>query len=158
MESVVALIGNFLYEGASLMIAAGALIYAVLAHRVATKALAAAEESDSATLKLKAQEGRARAERSFLSLQAACREMRRRWDLHQDRHYPILTLQDIHRDDMRHILEVESEGRKLLGTLKLEVGALSSDDLEGYIQRADQTAVDIERLTFRLSPPKELFI
>ena len=111
-------ISEFLFEVASLSIAAGALMYAALAFRIAKQALVAAERSDLAALKLKAQEGRARAERSYLSLQAACHEVRRQWDLHHDRHFPKLGSPGFRRDDTHHILEVESEGRELLRPLE----------------------------------------
>ena len=157
MQSYLEPLASNFFEVASLSIAAGALMYAALAFRIAKQALVAAERSDLAALKLKAQEGRARAERSYLSLQAACHEVRRQWDLHHDRHFPKLGSPGFRRDDTHHILEVESEGRELLRPLEPEMGGLDSDGLESYIQLADRTSVAIERLTFRLSPPKALY-
>lgn len=161
MEGFLSQVSNYLFEGASLLIAAGALIYAALALRVSKRALTAAEGSNLAYLKLKAHERRARAERSFLSLQSACQDMRSRWELHHDRHYPKMGSQDFRRDDTRHIAEVEREGRELLRPLELElqeIGVLDSDALEDYIRRADRAAMRIEQLTLRLSPPKQLVV
>ena len=161
LEGVFELIDNYFFEVASLLIASGALIYAARAFRVAKQALASAEGSDLAALKLKAHEGRARAQRSFLSLQSACHEMRGRWNVHHDRHYPRFGSQDSRHNDTRHISEVEREGRNLLSPLEQELpenGVLNSDALEDYIQRAEQAAMRIEQLTLRLSPPKPLIV
>lgn len=64
MQSFLEPVAGNLFDIASLLIAAGALIFSALAFRIAKQALVAAERSDLAALKLKAQEGRARAERS----------------------------------------------------------------------------------------------
>ena len=159
LEGTLELFGNYFFEVASLLIASSALIYAALALRVAKQALVSAEHSDLAALKLRAQDQRARAQRSFLSLQSACHEMRSRWDVYHSRHYPTLGSFDSRRNDTRHISEVEREGRKLLGPIERELPedrALNSDLLEDYILRADQTAVQIEQLKLRLSPPKPI--
>lgn len=160
MERFVGFFGSNFFEVASLLFAAAALYYAALAFRVAKRALLTAQESDIVTLKLKAHEGRTQAERSFLSLQTACHDMRSQWDVHHGSHFPKLGTQDWRRDDTRHITEIENEGRKLLQPLAVnlsELGALNVAELEDYIQRANQSAVRIEQLTFRLSPPKQLF-
>ncbi|MCA1337477.1 hypothetical protein [Pseudooceanicola marinus] len=112
-----------------------------------------------ATLKMKAQEKRMRAERSFVTLQSACQEMRRQWSVHHNRHYPILGNQDFRRKDTLHIAHVETEGRALLRGLELnmsEMGASSMAALDEYIQRADETTLQIEQLALRLSPPKPI--
>lgn len=160
LEVVGELFGNYFFEVASLLLSAAALFYAALAFRVAKRALLTTQESDIVTLKLKAHEGRAQAERSFLSLQSACHDMRSQWDVHHDRHFPKLGAQDFRRDDTRHISEVENEGRKLLKPLALnlsEMGTLDVAELEDYIQRADQLVVRIAQLAFRLAPPRQLF-
>ncbi len=99
LERVAGLAGEYLFEVVSLLIAAAALYYAALAFRVAKRALLTSQESDKVTLKLMAQERRAQAERSFLSLQSACHDMRSQWDVHHDRHFPMLAAQDFRRDD-----------------------------------------------------------
>ena len=160
LERVAGLFEDYFFEVASLLLAAVALYYAALAFRVAKRALLTAQESDIVTLKLKAHEGRAKAERSFLSLQSACHDVRRQWEVHHDRYFPQLGIHDFRQDETRHITEVENEGRQLLKPLALnlsDMGALDVAELENYIQRADQSAVRIEQLTFRLSPPKQLF-
>jgi len=160
LEGVIGLFGAYFFEIVSLLLAAAALYYAALAFRVAKRALITSQESDKVTLKLKAQEGRELAERSFLSLQSACHNMRGQWDVHHGRHFPSLRDPRLCRDDTVHITEVETEGRKLLAPLALnlsDMGSLSVADLEDYIQRAAQSAVRIEQLTFRLTPPKKLF-
>ena len=157
---VAGLFEDYFFEVASLLFAAAALYYAALAFRVAKRALLTAHESDVVTLKLKAHEGRAQAERSFLPLQSACHNMRSQWDVHHGRHFPRMGVKDFRRDDTRHITDVENEGCKLLKPLALnlsELGALDVAELENYIQRADQIAVRIEQLIFQLSPPKKLF-
>jgi hypothetical protein len=160
LERVGRLAGEYFFEVVSLLLAAAALYYAALAFRVAKRALLTSQESDKVTLKLKAQERREQAERSFLSLELACHDMRSQWDVHHGRHFPMLAAKDFRRDDTRHITEIENEGRNLLKPLALslsELGTLDVVELEKYIQRADQSAVRIERLAFRLSPPKQLF-
>jgi hypothetical protein len=161
LEGVMGIFGAYFFEIASLLLAAAALYYAARAFRVANRALLTSQESDKVTLKLKAQEGRAQAERSFLTLQSACHDMRAQWDVHHGRHFPSLGDPSFSRDDTAHIIEVEAEGRKLLAPLALnlsDMGSLDVADLEDYIQRADQSAVRIEQLAFRLTPPRNLFI
>ncbi len=158
LESVIEFFAGYFFEVSSLLLAAAALYYAALAFRVAKRALLTSQESDKVTLKLKAQEARAQAERSFLSLQSACHDIRGQWDIHHSRHFPALGDPHFRQDDTSHITEVETEGRKLLRPLALnlsELGALDVAELEDYIQRADQSAVIIEQLAFRLSPPKQ---
>lgn len=159
LESVFGMIWSYLFEVVSLLIAAAALVYAALALRVAKHALETAKESDLAALKLKAHEGRASAERSFLSLQSACQDARSRWDIHLSRHFPKLGAQDYRREDTRHISEVENEGRKLLIPLTLELSQLGTMDaraLEEYIERTNQTVLWIAKLCLRLRAPKQL--
>ncbi|WP_299478117.1 hypothetical protein [uncultured Roseibium sp.] len=160
MDGVLGLIRDHFFDGASLLLAACALIYAALALRVAKKALVTAKMSDLATLKLKAHEGRERAEQSFLSLQSACHDTRSQWSLHHDRHFPMLGSLHSPQDDTRHISEIEKEGRALLRPLDLslsELGTKDAAELEDYIQRTHRTATRIEQLRFELSPPKQLF-
>ena len=159
LGSISKLIGIYFFDAASLLIASAALIYAALALRVARKAQATTEMSEVAALKMTAQEKRMRAEHSFLALQSVCQEMRSRWSVHHDRHSPIMGNQDFRRKDTIHIDQLESEGRELLRGLELdmsEVRELSADALDEYIQRADETALRIEQLALRLSPPKPL--
>lgn len=161
MEGVLGLVSKYFFEIASLLLATGALIYAGLALRVAREALESASGSDLAALKLKAHEGRVRAERSFLSIQSACHEMLGRWDVHHNRHFPRLGSQDFRNNDTRHISEVERQGRELLRPLELalpEAAASGSAALEEYIHRAEQMAIEIEQLNLRLSPPRQLFV
>lgn len=160
LESVLDLIGKNFFEVISSLLAAVALVYAALAFRVSKQALEAGKESDLAALKLKAHEGREKLDRSFLSLQSACHEMRGRWEDHHGRHFPTLGSCDYRLDDTRHISEIENEGRKLLSPLALNLSQLREMDsvaLEDYIQRTNQAAVRIEKLSFRLSPPKQRF-
>jgi len=160
LEDVGELFRNYFFEVASFLLAAAALYYAALAFRVAKRTLLTTQESDIVTLKLKAHEGRVQAERSFLSLQSACHDMRNQWDVHHGRHFPTMGAQEFRRDDTRHIAEVENEGRRLLKPLALnlsEMGTLDVAELEDYIHRADQSVVRIAQLAFRLSPPRQLF-
>lgn len=160
MDGVLGFMRDHLFDGASLLLTAGALIYAARALRVAKQALVTAKMSDVATLKLKAHEGRERAEQSFLSLRSACHDTRSKWSAHHDRHFPKIGSQDFRQDDTRHISAIESEGRTLLKPLQLELSELGTMDaaaLEDYIQQAHRTAARIEQLRFHLSPPKQLF-
>ena len=154
----------YLIEVASLLLAAAALVYAALAFRASRQALETAKESDLAALKLKANEGWAKAERSFLSLQTACRDMLERWEAHHNRQRtkPVLgagfEVRDDRLDDTHHILVVEDEGRNLLKPLANDLSELGNMDgcaLEAYIQLADRSALRIEQLELRLSPPKQ---
>lgn len=160
LESALEMVGNYFFEIASLLIATAALVYAALALRVAKEALVSGRGADLLALKLRAQEGRVRAERSFLSLQSACHEMRARWDLHHDRHYPKLGNQDFRNKETRHISQVERQGRELLRPLEFGLSSpeAGSATLEEYIHRAEKAAVEIEQLTLQLSPPKQLFV
>jgi len=158
LESALGFMGDYLFELLSLLIAAAALLYAALAFRVAKQAIQTAKDSDLAALKLKAHEGRARAERSFLSLQSACKDIRSQWNIHHDRHFPKLGANDYRRDDTHHISEAESEGRKLLMQLALgpsELGKMDAAALEKYIHWTDETALKIEHLAARLCPPQQ---
>ncbi|MBY6121838.1 hypothetical protein KUV64_22135 [Mameliella alba] len=153
------LIGAHFFDVTSLIIASAALIYAGLALRVAKEGQVSTEVSELATLRMTAQEKRIQAERSFLSLQSACHDMRSRWRVHHDRHYPIMGNQDFRRNDTLHIAQVENEGRKLLKRLELDmcnIGALNAEVLDNYIQGADEIALKIEQLALQLSPPKPL--
>jgi hypothetical protein len=159
LEVFLGLVDAHFFEISSLLIATGALIYAALALRVAKEALASAKGSDLAALKLKAQEARVRAERSFLSLQTACHETQGRWDDHHDRHYPKLGSQDFRSKDTLHIAQVERQGRELLRQLEIALPEAATSDsvaLEEYIRRANQTVIEIEQLILRLSPPRQL--
>lgn len=161
MESYVGLNISDFIEVASLLLGCAALIYAALAFRVSKQALKTAAESDLATLKLTAHERRTKAERSFFSLQSACQDMRNLWDDHHSRNFPKFGARNFKCDDTRHISEVENQARKLLAPLALdlsELGAMDYAALEDYIERADQSALQIEQLTFRLSPPKQPFV
>ena len=161
LEGVFALAGNYFLDGVSLLIAVGALIYAALAFRVSRQALKSAEVTHFAGLKMKAHEALARAERSFLSLQTACHGMHEQWELHHGKHYPKLGSGDFRKNDTRHIFEIEREGRKLLTPLRVEqpeIAKFDASDFEDYIRQADRTAVGIEQLALRLSPPKPLFV
>lgn len=161
MEGLWDLAGNHFFEGASFLISACAVLYAALALRVAKRAVVAAEASDLVALKLKARDGKAEAQRSLLRLQAACHEMRSRWNQHHDLHYPKMGERDYRWDDITHILAVESEGRELLKAVEMEMSGLSVMNpkaLEDCIQRTDGTVIEIDRLVLKLSPPKPLFV
>lgn len=161
LEDVLPLISNYFLDGVSLLIAVSALIYAALAFRVSRQALKSAEMTHFAELKMKAHEGRARAERSFLLLKTACHEMQKQWDLHHGSHYPTLGSREFRQNDTRHILEIESEGRKLLAPLGLkqpDLAKFRASDLEDYIRKADHTAIKIEQLVLSLSSPKPIFV
>ncbi|GLQ16446.1 hypothetical protein [Maritalea porphyrae] len=157
MEGVWEYFGNYFFEVASLSIAFGALVYAVLAFHVAKTATKAAEASDLVSFNLKAGEVMARAEQSFLSLQKACHDLRLQWENHHRHHTPNLGAYESRQEDTRHIIEVEVEGRKLLMMLKHEMDSLSVDTLKDFIQNANQTTTKIERLALQLTPPKQLF-
>lgn len=160
LENYLGFLGEHFFEAASLILAAGALIFAALAFRVAKQAIAINEASELAILKLKAFERRTRAERGFLSLQSHCQDFRNRWHVHHDRHGPKLSSQDFRKKDIRNIDEVENKGRNLLKPFAHDISemeALDAAALKDYIQRADQSALRIEQLAFRLSPPKQLF-
>ena len=161
------MIEGYIFEVASLLIAAAALVFAALAFRDSRRTLQIAKESDLTALKLKALEGRAKAERSYLSLLTACNDMREQWEAYHNRQRtrPVLGagfgLRDDRLDDTRHISNVENEGRKLLKPLAhdlSELGGMDDSALEEYIQLADQSALRIEQLAFRLSPPKRQFV
>lgn len=157
--SIAELFRTYFFDAASLLIASAALIYAALAHRVSKKAQATAQEYEVVALKMTAQEKRMRAERSFLTLKSACQEMRSRWSVHHDHHYPIMGSQEFRRNDTLHIAQLESEGRELLKRLDLDLSnseALNASALAEYIQRADETALRIEQLALHLLPPKPL--
>ncbi|WP_417809990.1 hypothetical protein [Thioclava sp.] len=160
LEGIMAPISGYVFDAASLLIAVGALIYAARAFRVSKQALKSGEDAHLAELKMKALEGRARAERSFLSLQTDCHGMRERWDLHHREHFPKLSVRDLRPDDTHHIFEIEGEGRRLLASLKLEqpeIAKFEASDLENYIRKANNVAIRIEQLALRLSAPKSLF-
>lgn len=159
MEASTRYVGENFFELSSLLLAVAALILAALAFRVAKQAIEATKDSDRMALRVRAQEGLANARRSFLSLQAACRATREQWEVHHDRHRMTIGPQDFRRADTLHIAEVENEGRKLLHMLTQgvpEIGVMLPDAFEAYIERTDHTALEIERLSFRLSSPKPL--
>lgn len=150
---------DYFFQLVSLLVALTALIYAALAFRVAKQALNSAKDSDLATLKLRAYDGRAKVQRSFFSLQSACQGIRQQWQFHHDHHHPPFGFQDHRLNDTRHIAEIESEGRSLLVQLALGLAELEAMDavaLEEYIKRTDETALSIEQLTLRLTPPKKI--
>jgi hypothetical protein len=158
MQNGIELFGEHFFEITSLLISVAALIYAALAFRVARQAVGAAKESDLIALKMKAQDGRAKAERSFTSLQSACRNVRKKWDVHHQAHYPLFGHQNVRQEDTRHIIEIERKGQDLLKPLTLSQAALKTMKpaaLEDYIEQTDVAARQIDKLGFRLSAPKQ---
>jgi len=159
MQNAIELVGKHFFDMASLLMAVAALIYAARAFRVAKQAIEIAKESDLINLKMKAQDGRAKAERSFTSLQSACRNVRDKWEVHHQNHYPLFGHHDFRNDDTDHIALVEREGRKLLKPLaisQVKMKTMKPDDLEVYIAQTEAVARQIDKLALRLHSPKRL--
>lgn len=159
MQNGIELLGDYFFEIASLVITVAALVYAALAFRVAKQAIDIAKASDLLALKMKAQDGRAKAERSFTSLQSACRDVHDRWDVHHQNHFPRLGNYDLRIQDTNHIAQIEREGRELLKPLTVNQAALRAmkpNELEDYIEQSEAIARQIDKLGFRLRSPKQL--
>ncbi|MEP4961956.1 MAG: hypothetical protein ABJU19_22025 [Roseobacter sp.] len=150
------------FEIVSLLIAAGALIFAALAFSVAKQAIKATKESDITALQVKAQDSISDAKRSFLLLQEACLLTRRDWENHKSQHFPQLgdnfgRSMFAEPDETQHISEIERTGSKALGELLASMpssDALTSSELHQFIAKAQFTSTQIERLKLGLEGPK----
>ena len=150
------------FDVISILISAGALLYAALAFRTSKQAIKAARDSDITALKVKAQDCISDAERSMLSLQEACLQTRQKWDRHNARQFPKFGVNFGgsmlgEPEDTRHIREIECKGLKMLEellSLTPMPDALAPSDLHQFVARAQSTTTQIERLKLRLDGPK----
>lgn len=152
------------FEIVSILISAGALLYAALAFSTSKQAIKAAKDSDITALQVKAQDGISEAKRSFLSLQEACLLTRRQWENHKSKHYPTLGSKFgrsmfAEPEDTRHISNIERTGSKALNDLLASVPkseAPAPSELHQFIARAQSASMQIERLKLGLEGPKPL--
>ncbi|MEP0154432.1 hypothetical protein [Pseudophaeobacter sp.] len=150
------------FEILSLLISAGALIFAGLAFSAAKQAILATKESDITALQVKAQDGISDAKRSFLLLQEACLLTRRDWENHKSQHFPQFG-DDFGRsmfaepDETQHISEIERTGSEALHELLASIpnsDTSTSSALHQFIAKAQFTSTQIERLKLGLEGPK----
>lgn len=150
------------FEILSILISAGALLYAALAFRTSKQAIKVARDSDITALHLRAQDSISGAKRSLLKLEEACHQTRREWDNHRTRHFPAFG-SDLERsmfsgpEETQHISSIERAGLKTLEELlaltpKPDVSAPS--ELHQFIARAQSASTHIERLKLGLKGPK----
>ncbi|KII17711.1 hypothetical protein [Phaeobacter sp. S60] len=148
----------------SILISAGALLYAALAFRTSKQAIKAARDSDITALQVKAQDSILDAKRSMLILQEACLQTRQEWDRHKTQHFPALG-RNLARSmfaepkETQHIGTIECTGLKTLEELLAstpEPDALSPSELHRFIARAHSASTQIERLKLDLEGPKPL--
>jgi len=152
------------FEIVSLLISAGALLYAALAFSTSKQAIKATRESDITALQVKAQDGISDARRSFLLLQEACLLTRREWDNHKNQHFPALggnfgRSMFAEPDETQHISNIEQTGSKALNELLETIpksDASTSAELHQFIARAQSACAQIERLKLGLEGPKPL--
>ncbi|SDP79323.1 hypothetical protein SAMN04488512_1501 [Sulfitobacter litoralis] len=152
------------FEILSILISAGALVYAALAFRTSRQAIKAARDSDITALQVKAQDSISAAERSMLILQEACRQTRQEWDRHKTRHFPALGgnlggSMFAEPEETRHIRKIERAGLKTLKELiasRPKPDALAPSELHQFIARAQSASTHIERLKLGLKGPKPL--
>ena len=146
----------------SILIAAVALVYAALAFHASKQAIKATKDANADTLRVKVQESISEAERSFLILQESCLLMRRKWDRHTSRHYPVLRSSFgksmfAELDETLHISAIEQTGAKVLRELLSsapEPNASTPSELHQFIERASFASKQIERLKLGLEGPK----
>lgn len=152
------------FEIVSILISAGALLYAALAFSTSKQAIKATRESDITALQVKAQDGISDARRSFLLLQEACLLTRREWDNHKSQHFPALgdnfgRSMFAEPDETQHISNIEQAGSKALNELLETIpksDASTSSELHQFIARAQSASAQIERLKLGLEGPKPL--
>jgi len=152
------------FEIVSILISAGALLYAALAFSTSKQAIKATRESDITALQVKAQDGISDARRSFLLLQEACLLTRREWDNHKSQHFPALgdnfgRSMFAEPDETQHISNIEQTGSKALNELLESIpkfDASTSSELHQFIARAQSASAQIERLKLSLEGPKPL--
>lgn len=146
----------------SILISAGALLYAALAYRTSKQAIKDSRDADITALHLRAQDSISDARRSLLILQEACHQTRQEWDNHRTRHFPALgggfgRSMFSEPDETKHISSIERTGLKSLediiaSTPKPDVSAPS--ELHQFIARAQSASTHIERLKLGLKGPK----
>ncbi len=150
------------FEIVSILISAGALLYAALAFSTSKQAIEATKNSDITALQVKVQDGISDAKRSFLSLQEACLLTRREWENHKNKHFPTLG-SNLGRsmfaepEETQHISNIERTGSKALHELLASVpdsDAPASSELHQFIARAQSASMQIERLKLGLEGPK----
>lgn len=150
------------FEILSILISAGALLYAALAFRTSKQAIRAARESDVTALHLRAQDSISGAKRSLLILQEACHQTRQEWDKHRTRHYPTLgsglgRSMFSEPEETQHISSIERTGLKTLEDLLSSTpkpDASAPSELHQFIARAQSASTQIERLKLGLEGPK----
>lgn len=152
------------FEIVSILISAGALLYAALAFNTSKQAIKATKDSDITALQVKVQDGISDAKRSFLSLQEACLLTRREWENHKSKHFPALG-SNLGRsmfaepEETQHISNIERIGTKALNELLASIpksDAPASSELHQFIARAQSASMQIERLKLGLEGPKPL--
>ena len=152
------------FEIVSILISAGALVYAALAFSTSKQAIKAAKDSDITALQVKVQDGISDARRSFLSLQEACLLTRREWEIHKSKHFPSFG-SNLGRsmfaepEETQHISNIERIGSKALSELLASVPSSEApvaSDLHQFISRAQSASMQIERLKLGLEGPKPL--
>lgn len=150
------------FEIVSILISAGALLYAALAFSTSKQAIKATKDSDIIALQVKVQDGISDAKRSFLSLQEACLLTRREWEDHKSKHFPALG-SNLGRsmfaepEETQHISNIERTGSKALNELLASIpksDAPASSELHQFIARAQTAPMQIERLKLGLKGPK----
>ena len=150
------------FEIVSILIAAAALVYAVLAFNASKQAISASREANIAALQVKAQDGISDARRSFLSLQEACLLTRREWDNHKSKHFPAFGSQAGYSmfaepEETQHIRKIELVGSKALEELLASTpksGSSDSSEWHEFIARAQSVSTSIGRLKLSLEGPK----
>lgn len=152
------------FEIVSILIAAGALVFAALAFNTSKKAIKATKESDITALQIKAQDSISDAKRSFLLLQEACLLTRRDWENHKSQHFPALgshfgRSMFAEPDETQHISKIERTGSKALNELLGSIpksDALASSTLHQFIAKAQSASTQIEQLKLGLEGPRPL--
>lgn len=141
-------------EVTSIAIAIAALIFAALAHSETKKAALATEASNIASVRVQAKSCFAEVDRSFFALQSACRENEMSWKSYQHKHLPKLTLRQP--QELQELRFVERDAAKLLRELQIgfdDVDKMNASQLEDLIQETRTAAIQIERLSQRLTEP-----
>ncbi|WP_274789757.1 hypothetical protein [Roseovarius tolerans] len=156
LETLGTLVANPILDLTLKIVGVAGLIVAVLAWKAATASVKATKAANITSLKMKAVDSTAAAERSFVSLQSNYQSVSAAWQEHINQHHaPMYSFRN-KPDELERNAQVEREGANLMQKLEQNLDCLDQDGLERFIKEAQRTAIDIERLSFRLERPQSL--
>lgn len=150
------LVANPILDLTLKIVGVAGFVVAVLAWKAATASVQATKASNITSLRMKALESTAAAERSFVSLQSNCQSARIAWQQNINKHLTPMSILGYESDELKTNAHAVREGADLMRKLEQNLDCLNQDELERFVEEAQRTAIDIERLSSRLERPQSL--